>query len=205
MTPRPAWLRRWRGPRAWYRRGTCARPNGNARWRVSLGREMTRTAPWSTESVPLRQVRHWSRPPQSSPVPYPGPCVARPWVSIARWWAMIQGSSAGVADVRDRPPVQLRPLWPSGGNLPPRRPRQPLRRSGLRPGRTAGVAARGRGARSTPPPRPHEPRPTSATLSGPTAESDASGFTRPGPRCFTAPRVACLGTTPERACFRACP
>ncbi len=66
-----------RGLRAGYRRRTCARPNGNAHWRVSPIRAMTRTAPWSTASVPLRQVRHWSRPPQSSPVPYPGPCVAR--------------------------------------------------------------------------------------------------------------------------------
>jgi len=31
--------------------------------------------------------------------------------------AAIQGSSAGIADVRYGPPVQLRPLWPSGSDL----------------------------------------------------------------------------------------
>ena len=60
----------------------------------------------------------------------------------------------------------------------------------------AGVGSRGRGAVSTQPPGSHEPRATPGPLPDPAAESDASGFTRPGPRWFTAPRVACLGTAP---------
>ncbi len=135
---------RRRGPGAGSQTARCARTSGTTRGRVFLTREVTRAARWSTESVPLRQVRHWSRPPQSYPVPYPGRAWHVPWVSIARWWATIQASSAGVADAGQCPVVQLRPLWSSGGDLSPLRSRPSLLRPPLRPSGAAGVARPGR-------------------------------------------------------------
>ena len=181
-----AWLRRGGGggrPPPPPRRSPSATAVGRCR-----PRGVTRAAPWSTGSVPLRAgaalVATATVFPQCRT---PERATHVPWVSIVRWWAMIQGSSAGVADAHDRPPVQLRPLPSSGGDLPPLRPWPALLRPGLRPGGAAGGGARGRNTVSTQPPRSHEPRSPPASLPDPATESDASGFTAPRPQCFTAP------------------
>lgn len=155
---------------------------------------VTRERDWSTGSVPLNVVRRWKRRASLPPVPHPGsPELQGPGSSIARWWANLQGSSAGVADVRDGPPVQLRALWRSGGDLFVLRPGQSLL-PGLCPGGATGISTLRREALPAQPTGPPDPCRAPASLPCPASKSDASGFTRPTPCGFTGPRVASVGT-----------
>jgi hypothetical protein len=71
-----------------------------------------------------------------------------PRVSIARFRASIQFSSAGVADAEHGPSVRLRPWSAPSGDLSPLRPGHYLLRCGMCAGGAAGVNSRGRGALS---------------------------------------------------------
>jgi len=175
-----------------WQRGAVGGRAGRGKLRVRL--EVTREGEWSTEFVPLNVVRHWKRRASPPPVPHPGsPELQGPGRSIARWWANLQGSSAGVAGVRYGPPVQLRALWRSGSDLFVLRPGQSLL-PGMCPGGATGVPTLRREALPAQPPGSPDPCAAAASLPGPASKSDASGFTRPTPCGFTGPRVACVGT-----------
>ena len=175
-----------------WQRGAVGGRAGRGKPRVRLG--VTREGEWSTEFVPLNVVRHWKRRASPPPVPHPGPPELQgPGRSLARWWANLQGSSAGVADVRYGPPVQLRPLWRSGSDLFVLRPGQSLLPR-MCPGGATGLSTLRREALPAQPPGSPGPCAAAASLPGPASKSDASGFTRPTPCGFTGPRVACVGT-----------